>query len=288
MKNKAIIMSLAAFAVAAAAVTVSAQSLESQLSNRKPVAIETPNFKVKKPATIKATGPLKLVSAKQNSITDDDRWINEHSGGQADGYFADNAPAAIPRSLDGSKLNRVIVDNAGDKVIGLYGYFKEEPLRLIVTDGEMKSVEHYLDLENFKWAPVAVRYAFSNLYGHWARVVDDVLYLAFGHNTYASSSEGMTAYLCAIDLNTYAIKWIAGPTVARGSFDFSYNRIVCGYGFTDEPDYLYLLDKKTGKIMQRVKLRKAPERVVVTGDNVYVRTYSYDYTFRISRGVSGK
>ena len=40
--------------------------------------------------------------------------------------------------------------------------------------------------------------------------------------------------------------------------------------------------------MQRVKLRKAPERVVVTGDNVYVRTYSYDYTFRISRGVSGK
>ena len=285
MKIKSILIALTAVAVSFSA---AGQSLEAQLAGKKPVVMEAPNFKVKKPATFKAIGPVKLVSSKQNDIIDGDEWLRDHSGGQADLINPDNAPAGFPKEIDGAKLCRLVCDNAGGKYIGLYGYFNEEPLRLIITDAEAKTVEHYINFDNFKWPPVKVHYAASNLFGQLARVVDDTLYYSFGHNTYADSTNGMTGYICAIDLNTYKMKWLAGPTVSNSTFDFSYNRIICGYGFTDEPDYLYVLDANSGKYIQRVKLRKGPDYIVVTGDKVYVRTYSYDYIFNIKAGVSGK
>ena len=59
------------------------------------------------------------------------------------------------------------------------------------------------------------------------------------------------------------------------------NSIIAGYGFTDEPDYLFVLDKYSGQRVQRIFLKKGPDWVVVKGSSVYVRTYSLDYVFSI-------
>lgn len=287
MSTKAFFLAL--FTAVAAVASASAASIAEQLAARKATAISAPDFAKKKPAKIPTNGPLKFVKATQNQITDDERWLNEHACGQADPARDKAEPLGFPAKLDGAELSQLVCDNAADKYIALYGYFDNEPLRLVVTNSELSRVEHYLDFDAFKWAPVkGKRDSFSNMFLKWARVVDDILYVSFGHNTYAAASEGMTGYISAISLNDYHIIWTSGPTTNFGSFDFSYNRIIAGYGFTDEPDFVYVLDAKTGKYIQQVKLRKGPDYIVVQGDNVYVRTYSLDYTFRIRPGVNGK
>jgi hypothetical protein len=37
--------------------------------------------------------------------------------------------------------------------------------------------------------------------------------------------------------------------------------LVTGYGFTGERDYLYLLDRATGKLVDRLVLPNAPEKI---------------------------
>ena len=58
--------------------------------------------------------------------------------------------------------------------------------------------------------------------------------------------------------------------------------IVAGYGFTAEPDFLYLLDRRTGKVLDRLPVASAPEIVKLRGDRLDCgRT-----TGRSSRGSS--
>ena len=57
--------------------------------------------------------------------------------------------------------------------------------------------------------------------------------------------------------------------------------IICGYGFTNEPDYLYLINKNTGDLLQQIKLNTAPEYIIRKQDQLYVRTYDTDYIFEI-------
>lgn len=55
--------------------------------------------------------------------------------------------------------------------------------------------------------------------------------------------------------------------------------LVTGYGFTGEPDWLYLLSRATGAIVSRTKLRSGPDAIVEKNGRHYVRTYDTDYVF---------
>ena len=55
--------------------------------------------------------------------------------------------------------------------------------------------------------------------------------------------------------------------------------IVCGYGFTDEDDYLYQLDTHTGKTLDRIPLKSGPSYIFNRDGVLYVRTYNTNYEF---------
>lgn len=59
--------------------------------------------------------------------------------------------------------------------------------------------------------------------------------------------------------------------------------IVCGYGFTEEEDYIYLLDKNTGERVENIPVNSAAEQFEVVGDTLYVATYNTEYEFNINR-----
>ena len=74
------------------------------------------------------------------------------------------------------------------------------------------------------------------------------------------------------------------------SADHSYNSInfvvegfvlICGYGFTAEPDYLYQINRNTGEIIDRLLLKKMPDLIVEQDGKLYVHTYSYNYVIEI-------
>jgi hypothetical protein len=57
--------------------------------------------------------------------------------------------------------------------------------------------------------------------------------------------------------------------------------VISGYGFTAEPDYLYVLNKRTGSTLQRVAVKSGPEHLIQQNDRMFVRTYDTDYVLRI-------
>lgn len=118
----------------------------------------------------------------------------------------------------------------------------------------------------------------------WAREVDGVLYVENAHLTYASATDGRNAYVSAIDIDARKTLWRSRALVANaGTFVVTDNFIVSGYGFTAEPDYLYLLDRRTGKVLDRLPVASAPEVIKLRGDRLHVRTYDRDVVARIVR-----
>ena len=95
--------------------------------------------------------------------------------------------------------------------------------------------------------------------------------------TYARSSRGMNAYITAIDTRTNRVLWRSQPLVSNSNnFEVIGNLIVSGYGFTAEPDYLYLLDKKTGDVRQRLAVKSKADYIIHKNNKIYVRAYDTD------------
>jgi outer membrane protein assembly factor BamB len=118
----------------------------------------------------------------------------------------------------------------------------------------------------------------------WAREAGGVLYVSNSHLTYASTTRGRNAYISAIDLATKKLLWRSPALVANArTFVVAGDVIVAGYGFTAERDFLYLLDRRTGKVLDRLPVASAPEIVKLRGSTLHVRTYDRQVVARISR-----
>jgi hypothetical protein len=109
-----------------------------------------------------------------------------------------------------------------------------------------------------------------------------VLYVETAHATYARSSYGLNGYLNAVDVKRKKLLWRSPALVANADdFVLLNDVIVSGYGFTDEPDYLYAVSRKTGRVVTRLLLPNAAERIVRRGGTLYVRTYDRDLVVRL-------
>ena len=118
----------------------------------------------------------------------------------------------------------------------------------------------------------------------WAREIDGVLYVEHAHLTYASATRGRNAYISAIDLRTKKLLWRSPALVANArTFAVTGDLIVAGYGFTAEPDFLYLLDRRTGRVLDRLAVPSAPEVIKLRGDRIEARTYDRQVVARIVR-----
>lgn len=118
----------------------------------------------------------------------------------------------------------------------------------------------------------------------WAREVGDVLYVSTSHLTYATATRGRNAYVSAVDIATKRTLWRSPALVANArTFVVTGDLIVVGYGFTAEPDFLYLLDRRTGKVLHRLAVASAPEIIRLRGNTLHVRTYDRQVVARIVR-----
>jgi hypothetical protein len=110
----------------------------------------------------------------------------------------------------------------------------------------------------------------------WAEESSGVLYVENAHLTFAASSYGRNAYITAVDLTSRKPLW-RSPALVGNALDFlvTAHYLITGYGFTDEPDYLYVLDRRTGRVVDRLLLPNAPETITRSGNRIHVRTYDH-------------
>lgn len=107
------------------------------------------------------------------------------------------------------------------------------------------------------------------------------MFVSIAHPTYAEYYPD-NAYIVALDTHSGKVLWKSEALVANAqNFVLKDDTIFCGYGFTDEEDYLLALDRYTGQIVHREELATGPEYIYEKNGQLYVRTYNTDYIFDI-------
>lgn len=111
--------------------------------------------------------------------------------------------------------------------------------------------------------------------GNNAYLKDGIFYGASVTNGYAKPD---TCFMFAYDLNNDELLWrSASQSYNTMNFVVKGDIIICGYGFTDEKDYLYQINRNTGEIIDKIELKKMPDLLVEQDGKLYVHTYSYNY-----------
>ena len=271
------------------------------------------------------------IEARRNRITDVRRWFVAHGipwpktraeavPATADGDLrpppGPPPPSFVPRERFGLPLAWVLRD--GPYVLALYerpGHLPppvapadERPrypqiLAIHRPDGSLRAA---LDFSAFRLSPRTTpgdaTLAQQDLI--WAHFDGTAVYVAHGHWTYAAASGGQTGYVTAVDPDSGTLFWRSRPRVANArNFVRFDGYLVTGYGFTREPDSLYLLRLQDGEVMASRKVHTAPEYLAVRpGDRaapagarpgdparratarLFVRSYDHDYVFALTAG----
>ncbi len=211
-------------------------------------------------------GPVPALSnmrQQRNNVTDTDNWFAQN-GLTMPTLTHDKLPAHVPATLAGSGFEQAI--DHGDHTIVIFG----PNVAVLRPDG---AVVRVFDLTIFNMARHRPRVM-------WAQARDGVLYLMTSNMHYASESNGKNAYLSAIDLDDGALRWRSQPLVGNSyNFVMAGGYLLSGYGFTAESDYLYVLERSTGKVAKRIALGTKPEIILRSGGALYVRGYDVDYRF---------
>jgi hypothetical protein len=235
---------------------------------------------------------LVLGSSKPNAITDTRAWFARNaivpdewsvaSGGDIPGA---RLPKALPRTFLGRPLQRAIRDRG----VAILVYGPGDAARFVVgAQPKTGAVEWSYDLRSYAFAPTtpASERAFARQGVVWAQVRGDVLYVETAHSSFARSSGGRTAYVTAIDLKTSRVRWRSPALVANArTFVITRGVVVTGYGFTSEPDSLYLLDRDTGRGLGSLAVPSAPEYIALHRGRLFVRTYDHDLVVRLGQAL---
>jgi hypothetical protein len=228
---------------------------------------------------------VEVVSTRPNEITDVAAWfrrnrltLREHRlPGTSDNELGlAPLPRGTPTRFRGHELVQAIRQRGllllvyGDTAFGRY-----------LVARRAATPRYAFDFINYAYAPPGTG-PVQNL--TWAVEAAGVLYVSHSHQGYARESRGLNGYLTAIDVRTRRPLWRSRPLVANAAtFEVVGNVIIAGYGYTAEPDALYLLDRRSGAIVQRVPLPSAPEFIIRRGKTVFVRTYDRDVVLELER-----
>lgn len=235
---------------------------------------------------------LKLVSEVRNGVVDQAEWFERNAIDQAEYEVPNpmrdepgNLPPTIPPTY--GKFLLVQAVRQGELDILFYGPDYSGGRFVAVQRAQGGEIVALLDFDAWAFAPGAApgEQMFVEQRVSWAALEGGVLYVSHAHRTYAKSSKGKNAYVSAIDAATGELLWRSEPLVANAAnFVLMDGHVVTGYGFTAEPDFLYVLDRATGKTVGKTRLKSGPEYLFYRSGKLYVRCYDTDYVFELRQG----
>lgn len=225
---------------------------------------------------------LVQVSKKRNQITDEERWFGDIGVTLP---VSQDAPEGLAVFRGVPLLTRI----EGDPALLVYQTLGGPEAHVVGVDPGTGEARFAFDFSAFRSPPRAAEGTESlvAMEIRWAVVQGDRLYISHGHRTYAESSLGANAYVTAIRIPDGALLWRSQPLVSNAQ-NFALvpagegaQVLITGYGFTAEPDFLYVLDPETGAVLSKAKVDSGPEYIFPQGEQIHVRTYDRDYVFRL-------
>ena len=110
---------------------------------------------------------------------------------------------------------------------------------------------------------------------------DGHLYFNVACLTYAREADGRCSWLYKVDPASGRVRWRTPPLTSNDIFLLHGPWVVAGYGFTAEPDSLYLVERESGAIVDRRGLDTAHSYMEVAGEDVVVVTRERVWRFRL-------
>ncbi len=217
---------------------------------------------------LKTALPLKLYQISKNKLSDSEyQTYNLRGNNKPNGMIYRlrvSKPVDIPDFLDKEAYEIVdAVDNGW-----------------LVLDRKISTVIYYDKKGTQVWAlKLADLVKEKRMEVQDIRFEDNILYFNAACIGYSSSEKGKCSSLYAIDTLTQKVLWRTPYLVSNNIFIIEGELIISGYGFTSEPDYIFLIDKNSGKIIYKQKIDSGHNYLEVHGTKLYLITYKSIYVF---------
>jgi hypothetical protein len=113
------------------------------------------------------------------------------------------------------------------------------------------------------------------------RYADGKLYFNEACQSYSREAGGRCSSLLRVDVGRGTVDWRTPPLVSNNVLILHGPWVIAGYGFTAEPDFLHLIDRRTGAIVAKQRLDSAQSYLEVRGNRLHVVTYDSVYVFEL-------
>ncbi|HEX8391669.1 MAG TPA: hypothetical protein VF665_04850 [Longimicrobium sp.] len=189
-----------------------------------------------------------------------------------------NLASSVPRTLDGLQL--FIADPAEGGWVAFY----RDPLSAgeLGRNARFRAVLYGAD-GGRRWDlplnPLLSRA--DHLEIQDIRYADGRLYFNEACQSYSREAGGACSALVRVDPVRRVVEWRTGPLTSNNVFLVRGPYIIAGYGFTAEPDALVLIDRLTGRVLDRKRLDSAHSYLEFAGDDLVVITTDRVHRFRI-------
>ena len=121
-----------------------------------------------------------------------------------------------------------------------------------------------------------------------ARYSGGVLYFNEACQSYAKYAKGRCSYLVALDPRQQKALWQTGPLVSNGRFFITPHYLIAIYAFTAEQRRISAVDRRSGAVVAKAKLRGHFERAKLVGEELQIRTEEGDEHFGLAGLLAGK
>ncbi|MBN2433494.1 MAG: SH3 domain-containing protein [Acidobacteria bacterium] len=114
------------------------------------------------------------------------------------------------------------------------------------------------------------------------RLVPPRLFFNAACASYSRESGDRCSELVAIHPDTGEELWRTPHLVSNNIFIPAGAWLICGYGFTSEPDFLYIVDQISGQVLTWQALDSAADYLEIRDDVLWVTTYNYLHSYRMA------
>lgn len=193
--------------------------------------------------------------------------------------YSGTLPPYVPPRLDG--LDMMLADSTADGWLALY----RTPLAEwagMSANGRYRAILYAADGSR-KWDLDLTRFLSrtDHLEIQDIRYADGTLYFNEACQSYSREAGGRCSSLLRVDVAKGAVDWRTPPLVSNNVLILHGPWVIAGYGFTAEPDYLHVIDRRTGAVLAKQRLDSAHSYLEVRGDRLHVVTYNSIYVFEL-------
>lgn len=184
-------------------------------------------------------------------------------------WVGPQVPGFVPLMQDTAEL--FLLDRVGDEFMAFY----RDPYGASSCGlGDSRNCHYFVRIydvegnERFGVALHELLSASSQLEVQDVRWADGVLYFNEACQSYSRQAKGKCSSLVAYDPSAGEIRWRTRPLVSNNRFLIHGDHIVTGYGFTAERDYVYVVRRRDGTVVQKLAVPTAPEGFTLTEDGL--------------------